>query len=161
MATDHNHLSLSLTGTLAPGAGPQQQPPPPQPQSHQQSTSTGSQTTDGQEVSSTPTKRGPGRPKGSTKKSFEVDPAAPPKVKRPVGRPRKDGRPAGSVPKISRGPGRPRKNFLPDFAVNTFSQQHQSQHPNGDQHDWNPVSALAPQSAVIHNVWSPDAGDVQ
>jgi hypothetical protein len=42
-----------------------------------------------------PPKRRPGRPKGSGKKP--VDPNAPPKVKRPVGRPRKDGLPAGSL----------------------------------------------------------------
>lgn len=144
MATDHSHLSLSMTGTLASSAGSQQPPQPPT-QSHQQSTTSGSQTTDGQEASPIPAKRGPGRPKGSTKKSFEIDPAAPPKVKRPVGRPRKDGRPAGSVPKVARGPGRPRKNFLPDFAVNTFPQHHQSQQSNGDQNEWNPVSTFTSQ----------------
>jgi hypothetical protein len=42
-----------------------------------------------------PAKRRPGRPKGSGKKV--VDPDAPPPLKRPVGRPRKDGLPAGSV----------------------------------------------------------------
>ncbi len=52
-----------------------------------------------------PVKRKPGRPKGSGKKP--VDPNAPPKVKRPVGRPRKDGLPAGSVG--PRRPSRPRK----------------------------------------------------
>ncbi|KAI0775239.1 hypothetical protein BD413DRAFT_534202 [Trametes elegans] len=52
-----------------------------------------------------PVKRRPGRPKGSGKKP--VDPNAPPKIKRPVGRPRKDGLPAGSVG--PRRPSRPRK----------------------------------------------------
>lgn len=46
--------------------------------------------------SETPQKRRPGRPKGSTKKGIEGEGAAP-KLKRPVGRPRKDGFPAGSV----------------------------------------------------------------
>jgi hypothetical protein len=44
-----------------------------------------------------PQKRKPGRPKGSTKKSISSVEPPPPKVKRPVGRPRKDGFPAGSV----------------------------------------------------------------
>ncbi|PFH48464.1 hypothetical protein AMATHDRAFT_65371 [Amanita thiersii Skay4041] len=46
-----------------------------------------------------PPKRKRGRPKGSTKKP-DASPAEP-KIKRPVGRPRKDGLPAGSVPKRS------------------------------------------------------------
>ena len=46
----------------------------------------------------TPVKRGPGRPKGSGVKKH-VDPNAPVLPKRPVGRPRKDGLPAGSVPR--------------------------------------------------------------
>ncbi|KAG6877919.1 hypothetical protein C0992_009001 [Termitomyces sp. T32_za158] len=51
--------------------------------------------------SETPVKRRPGRPKGSTKKHLAGEaPVA--RVKRPVGRPRKDGFPAGSV-----GPPRP------------------------------------------------------
>ena len=44
-----------------------------------------------------PQKRKPGRPKGSTKKALSSIDPPPPKVKRPVGRPRKDGFPAGSV----------------------------------------------------------------
>ncbi|KAI0090268.1 hypothetical protein BDY19DRAFT_939299 [Irpex rosettiformis] len=60
----------------------------------------------------TPVKRRPGRPKGSGKKQLEN---AEPKVKRPVGRPRKDGLPAGSVgPKK---PTRPRKRGPGDFAA--------------------------------------------
>jgi hypothetical protein len=52
-----------------------------------------------------PPKRKPGRPKGSTKKHLSTAEPAPPKVKRPVGRPRKDGFPAGSVgPPRSRPP---------------------------------------------------------
>ena len=46
----------------------------------------------------TPVKRGPGRPKGSGVKKH-IDPNAPVLPKRPVGRPRKDGLPAGSVPR--------------------------------------------------------------
>ena len=42
-------------------------------------------------------KRRPGRPKGSTKKNLLAGSPVPPKIKRPVGRPRKDGYPAGSV----------------------------------------------------------------
>ncbi|KXN80596.1 hypothetical protein AN958_09757 [Leucoagaricus sp. SymC.cos] len=49
-----------------------------------------------------PVKRRPGRPKGSSKKNLLGTPP-PPKIKRPVGRPRKDGFPAGSV-----GPNRPK-----------------------------------------------------
>ncbi|KAI8980161.1 hypothetical protein BD414DRAFT_551014 [Trametes punicea] len=59
-----------------------------------------------------PVKRRPGRPKGSGKKP--VDPNAPPKIKRPVGRPRKDGLPAGSVG--PRRPSRPRKRPPGSFA---------------------------------------------
>ncbi len=44
-----------------------------------------------------PIKRRPGRPKGSTKKNLLAGEVLPPKIKRPVGRPRKDGLPAGSV----------------------------------------------------------------
>jgi hypothetical protein len=49
-----------------------------------------------------PPKRRPGRPRGSGKKSAEISQhgtpvPGPPKIKRPVGRPRKDGFPAGSV----------------------------------------------------------------
>lgn len=60
-----------------------------------------------------PVKRKPGRPKGSGKKQLENN--GEPKMKRPVGRPRKDGLPAGSVgPKK---PGRPRKRGPGDFAA--------------------------------------------
>jgi hypothetical protein len=45
-----------------------------------------------------PVKRGPGRPKGSGIKKH-LDPNTPIPPKRPVGRPRKDGLPAGSVPR--------------------------------------------------------------
>lgn len=60
-----------------------------------------------------PVKRKPGRPKGSGKKQLENN--GEPKIKRPVGRPRKDGLPAGSVgPKK---PGRPKKRGPGDFAA--------------------------------------------
>ena len=53
-----------------------------------------------------PQKRKPGRPKGSGKKNNAIvliqSPSSPPKPKRPVGRPRKDGLPAGSVKKEPR-----------------------------------------------------------
>ena len=56
---------------------------------------------------SAPIKRRPGRPKGSGKKNLDLAPPVP-KIKRPVGRPRKDGFPAGSVgPRRS---ARPRKS---------------------------------------------------
>lgn len=63
--------------------------------------------------SDVPVKRKPGRPKGSGKK--QLDNNGEPKIKRPVGRPRKDGLPAGSVgPKK---PGRPKKRGPGDFAA--------------------------------------------
>ncbi|KAF8622841.1 hypothetical protein AX15_006688 [Amanita polypyramis BW_CC] len=46
-----------------------------------------------------PPKRKRGRPRGSSRKAEQ--PQGEPKIKRPVGRPRKDGLPAGSVPKRS------------------------------------------------------------
>jgi len=55
----------------------------------------------------TPVKRRPGRPKGSTKKNLLAGDILPPKIKRPVGRPRKDGLPAGSV-----GPGRLKRETM-------------------------------------------------
>jgi hypothetical protein len=64
----------------------------------------------GGDPGTTPVKRKPGRPKGSVKKPTPageaVDPAT--KVKRPVGRPRKDGLPAGSV--MGARTSRPRKS---------------------------------------------------
>ncbi|PCH42386.1 hypothetical protein WOLCODRAFT_102040 [Wolfiporia cocos MD-104 SS10] len=65
----------------------------------------------------TPVKRKPGRPKGSGKKP--VDPNAEPKIKRPVGRPRKDGLPAGSVG--PRRASRPRKRPPGTFASGASS----------------------------------------
>ncbi|KZT07583.1 uncharacterized protein LAESUDRAFT_811853 [Laetiporus sulphureus 93-53] len=59
-----------------------------------------------------PLKRKPGRPKGSGKKQLDMN--AEPKIKRPVGRPRKDGLPAGSVG--PRRASRPRKRPPGTFA---------------------------------------------
>jgi hypothetical protein len=59
-----------------------------------------------------PAKRKPGRPKGSVKKPTAAgagDAPDPTKIKRPVGRPRKDGLPAGSVQKTGSS-SRPRKS---------------------------------------------------
>lgn len=66
-----------------------------------------------QSTDQVPQKRPPGRPKGSVNKP--PDPNAPPKVKRPVGRPRKDGLPAGSVQRPVRPIGRPRKRQADPF----------------------------------------------
>ncbi|KAH9850355.1 hypothetical protein C2E23DRAFT_836207 [Lenzites betulinus] len=84
-----------------PGMPPMGMPPPPPP----------SAPVDGANPEQ-PVKRRPGRPKGSGKKP--IDPNAPPKIKRPVGRPRKDGLPAGSVG--PRRPSRPRKRPPGTFA---------------------------------------------
>ncbi|KAI3622341.1 hypothetical protein WG66_015875 [Moniliophthora roreri] len=61
----------------------------------------------------TPAKRRPGRPKGSGKKdpSSTTPQNGTPTGKRPVGRPRKDGLPAGSA-----GPSRPRKSAASDIS---------------------------------------------
>jgi hypothetical protein len=77
---------------------------------------------DGTSASAPPTKRKPGRPKGSGKKSSNVPEASVPvaaKMKRPVGRPRKDGFPAGSV--SSRRNDRPSKasNVKPGAEAST------------------------------------------
>lgn len=64
-----------------------------------------------------PVKRRPGRPKGSTKKHLLGEPT-PPKNKRPVGRPRKDGLPAGSVgpSRAKRERNRSAPQYAPQFA---------------------------------------------
>lgn len=59
-----------------------------------------------------PTKRRPGRPKGSTKKNLLAGEVLAPKIKRPVGRPRKDGLPAGSI-----GPARVKKERAAQVVV--------------------------------------------
>ncbi|KAJ3476757.1 hypothetical protein NLI96_g10942 [Meripilus lineatus] len=98
--------------TPAPTQPPtQQQPPPPPPSSLPIPSLDPNAPVSG--TPDSPSKRRPGRPKGSVKKP--VDPNAEPKVKRPVGRPRKDGLPAGSVgPK--RPAARPRKRPPGTFA---------------------------------------------
>lgn len=79
---------------------------------------------------SAPVKRKPGRPKGSLKKPTAVggEHADPTKIKRPVGRPRKDGLPAGSV-NVSGGglkANRPRKSApgklgVPQVQISKFA----------------------------------------
>lgn len=63
----------------------------------------------------TPVKRPRGRPKGSGKKQRLEAETSEVKIRRPVGRPRKDGLPAGSLlpPKEKRPAGRPRKSAPP------------------------------------------------
>lgn len=85
-----------------------------------------------------PIKRKPGRPKGSGKKP--VDPNAEPKIKRPVGRPRKDGLPAGSVG--PRRPSRPRKRPPGTFASGS--------HPPGQAYPYSNVSV--PKYIILLNV---------
>lgn len=77
-----------------------------------------------------PVKRGPGRPKGSGVKKH-IDPNAPILPKRPVGRPRKDGLPAGSVPRGAPSPAtRKRKVAAPgDFATPSTADNGSSQTP--------------------------------
>jgi len=66
-------------------------------------------------------KRRPGRPKGSTKKNLLAGTTAmPPKIKRPVGRPRKDGFPAGSV-----GPSRTKRERQGVVGTNIFERSEQ------------------------------------
>lgn len=123
MDPDRGHLSLSIPTSQTQPSSQSSQQSQQQQQQQQQSQQGQSQAqpsdinSEAQEGSPVSVKRGPGRPKGSTKKLFEPDPSSTPKIKRPVGRPRKDGRPAGSVPKIPRAPGRPRKNFPTEFPV--------------------------------------------
>lgn len=63
------------------------------------------------ESSTPPMKRRPGRPKGSGKKQqTDLPVVTGEKIKRPVGRPRKDGLPAGSVG--PRRPAKPRKSLV-------------------------------------------------
>ncbi|TDL17964.1 hypothetical protein BD410DRAFT_793840 [Rickenella mellea] len=68
----------------------------------------------------TPVRRGPGRPKGSGKKGR--DPIAILEGRRPVGRPRKDGLPAGSFlpTKERKSAGRPRKSAPGAIGTNTM-----------------------------------------
>jgi hypothetical protein len=82
----------SLASTLATQPSSSGQPPT------GPDATTGGATGEATVSPATPIKRGPGRPKGSGVKKH-VDPNAPVLPKRPVGRPRKDGLPAGSVPR--------------------------------------------------------------
>lgn len=72
-----------------------------------------------------PIKRKPGRPRGSSKKTIDV--SMEPKMKRPVGRPRKDGLPAGSVG--TRRATRPRKRPPGTFASNPHPSSQQEVYP--------------------------------
>lgn len=92
-----------------------------------------------------PVKRGPGRPKGSGKKpriEQESDHLQP-KIKRPVGRPRKDGRPAGSLlpPKEKRPTGRPRKSQTTN-AVGSPTSLAQSISLEQPDSGWEPITSF-------------------
>ena len=91
-----SHTMDTLASTLAAQPSPSGQPP-----NGTDANPTGGAlvpTGDTSVPPTTPVKRGPGRPKGSGVKKH-IDPNAPVLPKRPVGRPRKDGLPAGSVPR--------------------------------------------------------------
>jgi hypothetical protein len=132
----HSTLSGALTSqTMSMGDASQQhsqQHPQQHPQQHQGGDTIGVQPQQAVAPANpeTPVKRRPGRPKGSGKKQLEGN--GEPKIKRPVGRPRKDGLPAGSVgPKK---PARPRKRAPGDFAAAV------------------PGGALMPPYAVLNSV---------
>lgn len=93
-----------------------------------------------------PPKRKPGRPKGSTKKN-QVTPneATTLKVKRPVGRPRKDGFPAGSVPSARpRVPRQPRHSTGVGHRIPGAIIQHVPIDPNLQMDDWAIISREKP-----------------
>lgn len=139
--TQNSSIPSSSQVSHLPSQPPQQQQPPPPPPLQQQQqqqqqqqhqpplppplppiqpipVAPGDSITNSITNPETPVKRRPGRPKGSVKKP--IDPNAEPKIKRPVGRPRKDGLPAGSVgPK--RPSTRPRKRPPGTFAAGTPS----------------------------------------
>ncbi|KAF8274688.1 hypothetical protein EI94DRAFT_1516187, partial [Lactarius quietus] len=109
----------------------------------------------------TPVKRGPGRPKGSGVKKH-IDPNAPVLPKRPVGRPRKDGLPAGSVPRGTPSvTTRKRKVAAPgDFATpSTENGTGQTPGPSASAPPF-PTSVPSPQKAVqavdpvLHDDWA-------
>ncbi|KAG7099692.1 hypothetical protein E1B28_001514 [Marasmius oreades] len=80
-------------------------------------------------VNETSMKRKPGRPKGSGKKdSNSTTPPTANGIKRPVGRPRKDGLPAGSA-----GPSRAKRNGLSDASdvPSLSTSMNQSRYSNG------------------------------
>lgn len=89
----HTHVyDPQLTHALEPNNNQHQ----PQPQAGPSISAPSTFNSDG-----SPVKRRPGRPKGSTKKHL-LAADLPPKIKRPVGRPRKDGLPAGALLKLKR-----------------------------------------------------------
>ncbi|KAG6853311.1 hypothetical protein C0991_005237 [Blastosporella zonata] len=79
-----------------------------------------------------PVKRKPGRPKGSTKKHITGE-VLEPKVKRPVGRPRKDGFPAGSLtgarPRMAKQASAPSSTTWATPMGGVGYPQHQVQYP--------------------------------
>ncbi|TFY64663.1 hypothetical protein EVG20_g5868 [Dentipellis fragilis] len=134
----------SMTSTLA--TQPSQDPAPQQQQQQQPQAQQVQPPTDGSASAppTIPVKRGPGRPKGSGVKAKFIDPNAPITPKRPVGRPRKDGLPAGSVPRAP--PSRKRKIAAPGtFAVLPDGQQQHLQ--DAQQHHG--ASASAPMFATV------------
>ncbi|KAH7912828.1 hypothetical protein BJ138DRAFT_1147499 [Hygrophoropsis aurantiaca] len=103
---------------------------------------------DGGDPSTPPVKRRPGRPKGSGKKQHpeNVDTSSQ-KIKRPVGRPRKDGLPAGSVG--TRRVSQPRKSSVK-------AHMDGPQLPPGVPF----AGAYYPQHPGIHPPWQPGFGPI-
>ncbi|KAG5638115.1 hypothetical protein H0H81_001793 [Sphagnurus paluster] len=132
------------------GFHPNDQSVPTVEQQQQQQQNPSPTPTSNQEI---PQKRKPGRPKGSSKKNLTGETL--PKLKRPVGRPRKDGFPAGSL-----GPSRPRLKppmngsaswagsmsgvAYPQYA--SASMVHVPIDPNLQQEDWAALSRTNPNS---------------
>ena len=102
-------LSLGESSTNPPPP----QPPPPDILAHQPQLPPSTGPSDTNASIDSPTKRRPGRPKGSGKKSIDLGTQIM-KPKRPVGRPRKDGLPPGSVVERKQ---RPRKRPPGTFAT--------------------------------------------
>lgn len=104
----------SGTGPTNSDQGPINSAQPPQPPQSQGDQPPSGPSAQNAEQPTAPVKRKVGRPKGSTNKPQSADAKSGDGQKRPVGRPRKDGLPAGSVKtppvKNGPGPGRPRKN---------------------------------------------------
>ncbi|TFY82746.1 hypothetical protein EWM64_g1274 [Hericium alpestre] len=124
-----NNAMQSMTSTLGTQQSsqlPNSEPAPPQNngQSTQEGASVAKTPSAGPPPAIPPVKRGPGRPKGSGVKAKFIDPNAPVVPKRPVGRPRKDGLPAGSVPRQPPSSTRKRKIAAPGtFAASGDSPQ--------------------------------------
>ncbi|TRM65098.1 hypothetical protein BD626DRAFT_240745 [Schizophyllum amplum] len=91
-----------------------------------------------------PQKRRPGRPRGSGKKYAETNPDLP-KIRRPVGRPRKDGLPAGSL-----GPPKKTRTHVFPLSVTPASLKKilNSIDPSLQQDDW-PVLAQTQPNAFL------------